>query len=91
MLGAVVKDVEGAVTMIDNPDRVRERMGIEHRADEGHVDRGIVHDDDGPRWGREGLLHNRLSYLRAVRARHTRQGSETSKDAYVQNGSTMLS
>jgi hypothetical protein len=30
MLGAEVKDVEGALTMVDDPDPVRERLGIEY-------------------------------------------------------------
>jgi hypothetical protein len=35
-------------------------MGIEHRADGGQVDRVIMNDDDGPRWGRGGPYKGRF-------------------------------
>src|SRR5262245_51600852 len=86
----MVKGVEGGSARVNDLDRVRERMRIEHRADEGDIARAIVNDNDGPRWGRGGLVHNGISSLRFVQARHARHRSGTSLDIYVQNGFMML-
>ena len=90
VLGEVPKEIEGGVATVDDLDLVRERMGIEHRADGGQVDRVIINDDDSPRWGRGGLLHSWITSLRAVRARHVWHESETSMHEDFQKGCTLL-
>ena len=90
MLREVLQEIEGGVAPVDDLDLVRERMNIEHRADEGQVDRVISNDDDGPRWGREGRLHSWITSLRAVRARHVGHGGTTSMHAHFQKGCTLF-
>src|SRR5262249_12323293 len=58
----VVEPQKRGSARVDNLDRVWEGMRIEHRAEEGgDFARGMVNDNNSPRGGREGRLHNGIS------------------------------
>jgi hypothetical protein len=71
LLGELVKDLEGAVAMVDHLQVVRQLMGIQDPADELHINRVILHDEDRQWWLGSRTLHTRGSSMRAARASHT--------------------